>query len=267
VSRTTLARGEVYLLRAAGTIRFGAGWQDAEYIGADGDGFGGADVTGRTDVGLDTGIKQVLPERGRKPAPPRDDRTKWFEPLRSDHVYHLLVTGEGQPLTFGLVTADSSPAGSGAITVSLYPLSSGPPPLGEALETVMVPAREKVSVHSRLAAQAGTIYLLRAAGEVQVGGPRHLGDAEFHDYKGDGRGHNEGEEGVDFGVGVDEPIIGLGHDPRARKWGPFRNDHTYYLLYAGAGQPVGLNYHDTGGKSGVFKDNQGFLPVTIFVAP
>jgi hypothetical protein len=265
--RTPLEDGAQYLLRAAGSVRGPAGWQDAEYAGVDGDPWGGADVIGQTDVGVDLGVKQVLPARGRKPAPPSDDRLKWFEPFQASHVYHLLVTGQGQPLTVRLsVVPDVPPPQEGAITVSLFRLSAAPA-LGTPLETVMVPAREKVTVRSRLVAQPAVVYLLRAAGEVQVGGPRHMGDAEFHDYKADGRGYNEGEEGVDFGVGVDEPVIGLGHDPRARKWGPYRRDHTYYLLYRGQGAPLLLNYHDTGGKSGIYKDNEGALPVTVYPVP
>jgi hypothetical protein len=264
--RAPLEDGALYLLRAAGAVRGPGGWQDAEYAGRDGDGWGGADAVGPTDVGLDVGVKRVLPARGRKPAPPSDDRLKWFEPFRADHVYHLLVTGQGRPLTLRLVAAEgAAPLPEGAITVSLHRLS--PATLGAPLETVMVPAREKVAVRSRLVAPAGVVFLLQAAGEVQVGGPRHMGDAEFHDYKPDGRGYNEGEEGVDFGVGVDEPTIGLGHDPRARKWGPYRRDHVYYQLYRGEGAPLVLNYHDTGGKSGVYKDNEGALPVTIFPVP
>jgi hypothetical protein len=266
--RAPLEDGALYLLRAAGTVHGAGGWQDAEYAGTDGDPWGGADVVGHADVGVDVGLKQVLPASGRKPAPPSEQRLKWFEPFRSDHVYHLLVTGQGRALTLRLVTAeDLPPPGEGVITVSLTRLSPAPPALGVPLETVRVPAREKVTVRSRLVAEAGRVYLLQAAGEVQVGGPRHMGDAEFHDYKADGRGYNEGEGGVDFGVGVDDPVIGLGHDPRARKWGPYRRDHTYYLLYRGQGAPLVLNYHDTGGKSGVYKDNEGTLPVTIFPVP
>ena len=110
---------------------------------------------------------------------------------------------------------------------------------------------------------------------MQVGGPGAMGDAEFHDYHADGHGFNEGEAGVDFGLGVDEPTVGRpdapttgpNHPQRQRKWGQFRLDHTYYLLYAGTGDAIGLNYHDSGGKTGIYKDNDGFLPVSIFAVP
>jgi hypothetical protein len=265
---TALAAGDLYLLEAAGAVALGAGWLDAECMAGADDPFP-ADVVGTVDVGLDVGIAEVLPARGRVPAPPSGRRLKWFEGCPPDHRYHLLVTGTGEPLAPRLLLPQGAAGatGAGAVKVSLRRLTPGPPPVGDGLEKVMVPAREKVSVRSRLVGQHGVVYLLQAAGEVQVGGPRHMGDAEFHDYKADGRGYNEGEQGVDFGVGVDDPVIGLGHDPRARKWGPYRRDHTYYMLYAGTGQPITLNYHDTGGKSGVFKDNEGSLPVTIFLAP
>src|SRR5207247_4400033 len=173
---------------------------------------------------------------------------KWFGGYRADHVYYLLVTGTGAPLALTLVATGG---GAGALTLSLYRLSPAPPALGAPLETVMVPAREKVSVHSALRTDRRTIYLLQAAGEVQVGGPGAMGDAEFHDYHADGHGFNEGEAGVDFGLGVDEPTVGRpdapttgpNHPQRQRKWGQFHLDHTYYLLYAGTGDAIGLNYH------------------------
>jgi hypothetical protein len=265
-SPVVLDSGALFLLRALRRVPLSAGWVDAEYAGLDGDPFGAADVVGQADVGIDVGFTEVLPARGRKPAPVTDRRVKWFGAFRGDHVYYMIVTGAGRPLIARLIQPQGAQAGSGTIEISVFRLSPVPS-LGKPLETVMVPAREKVAVHSTLVGEAGKIYLLQAAGEVQVGGPGHMGDGEFHDYKADGRGYNEGEEGVDFGVGVDEPVIGLGHDPRARKWGPYRRDHTYYMLYAGTGQPIVLNYHDTGGKSGVYKDNAGSLPVRIFSAP
>jgi hypothetical protein len=261
--RTALLAGELYLLRATGSVALGSQHLDAEY--AFGDGATASDLAGDLDVGLDIGIKQILPATGRHPAPPCYQRLKWFGAFRSDHAYHLLVTGGGLPLSVSLVRPTGG-AGTGVIDVALFPLTPSPA-LATPLETVLVPAREKISVRSQLTGAQGAVYLLQAAGEVQVGGPGHMGDAEFHDYKADGRGHNQGENGVDFGVGIDEPVIGAGHDPRHYKWGEFRTDHTYYLLYAGTGQPIGLNYHDTGGKTGVFKDNEGSLPVTIFRVP
>jgi hypothetical protein len=264
-----LAAGQIYLLKASGAVTVGGRQQDAEWLVSDA---GAADLAGETDVGVDVGIKRVLPATGRKPAPPTNERLKWFGAYRPEHVYYLLVTGTGAPLSLRLIT--TGPA-TGALTVAIYRLTPAPPGIGAPLETVMVPAREKVMVHSTIKPAPNAVHLLQAVGEVQVGGPGAMGDAEFHDYKADGRGFNEGEAGVDFGVGVDQPEIGAPgapttgsqHPQRDRKWGAFRLDHTYFMLHAGTGDAIGLNYHDSGGKTGIYKDNDGFLPVTIFPVP
>jgi hypothetical protein len=269
VATAPLGSGQIYLLRASGVVEAGSLGQDAEWAFA-ADGSGPRDRVGAADVGLDVGVKRVLPALGRKPAPPSTERLKWFPDFRGDHVYYLLVTGAGVPLSLHLVAAGPV---TGVLTVSVFRLSPAPPPLGAPLETLMVPAREKVIVRS--ATRPRSVCLLQAVGEVQVGGPGAMGDAEFHDYHADGSGYNEGEAGVDFGLGIDEPTVGdpaapttgPGHPQRRLKWGAFRRDHTYYMLYAGRGEPIAFNYHDSGGKTGVYKDNDGFLPVSIFALP
>jgi hypothetical protein len=269
-SSAPLAAGQMYLLKATGVVTVGNRRQDAEWTFADGS--EPADLVAATDVGIDVGIKRVLPALGRKPAPPSDERLKWFGGYRPDHVYYLLVTGTGAPLSLRLISAEPP---KGALTLAIYRLTPAPPAIGAPLETVMVPAREKVLVQSALRPAPGSIHLLQAVGEVQVGGPGAMGDAEFHDYHPDGRGFNEGEAGVDFGLGVDQPEIGSPgaattgsqHPQRRHKWGAFRMDHTYYMLHAGTGDAIGLNYHDSGGKTGVYKDNEGFLPLSIFPVP
>lgn len=249
--------GAPFLLKATGAVEVAGRTIDAEYSQ------NGDDLVEGIDVGVDVGRKELLPARGRIPAPASDRRVKWFGAFRPDHTHYLLFTGDGEPLAPRLVLPPGAGPRTGTISLTIYRL----PVFTRLWESVMVPARAKVPVHSGLTAVAGTTYLLQATGEVQVGGAGHMGDAEFHDYKSDGRGHNEGENGVDFGVGVDEPTIGGGNDPRQRKWGSFRLDHSYYMLYTGAGRPIVLNYHDTGGKSGVYKDNAGFLPVNIWAIP
>lgn len=239
VTRTALARGQLYLLRASG-----------------------AGVGGGPALALDVGEELRLPGAGRKPAPPSGRPPAWVVGPRGAYT---ILTGTGAPRPL------RSRAG-GRVLLSIFPLTPAPPRLGDPIETVLVPAREKVAVRSAARPAAGAVYLLQAAGEVQVGGPGNLGDAEFHDYRADGSGSNEGEAGVDFGLGVDEPTIpvsttGPHHPQRRLKWGAFRTDHTYYLLYRGTGEPIGLNYHDSGGRTGVYRDNEGFLPVSIFALP
>jgi hypothetical protein len=265
-TRASLAPGELYLVRAAGAVGAGLQAQDAEFAGWAADGSGAADSVDGTDVGIDIGVSETLPATGRRPAPPSPLRCKWFGGFRPDHVYYLLVTGAGAQLWIHLVRPAGAPFEPGALTLALFRLSPAPPALGAPLETVVIDGTWPGTTPSRLASTAGAIYVIEAAGEIQVGGPGHMGDAEFHDYKADGRGHNEGEAEVDFGVGVDEPDV-PNHPQRTRKWGPFRRDHTYYMLFAGTGRPIGFNYHDSGGRSGRYKDNAGRLPVAIFAAP
>jgi len=103
--------------------------------------------------------------------------------------------------------------------------------------------------------------------EVSSGGK---GDSEYMDYDAAGTKYNEGESGADFGVGVDEIEVGLqprgagGYKPRLRWWGPFRKDHTYYLVFAGTGKPIQFLYFDSG-----YGDNSPTdkLTVKVFAAP
>jgi hypothetical protein len=83
-SKTALAAGELYLLRASGAIDVGGSSQDAEYAGA---GPAARDEAGAIDVGIDVGRRQIHPAMGRKPVPEGPGRAKWFGPARADHTY------------------------------------------------------------------------------------------------------------------------------------------------------------------------------------
>jgi hypothetical protein len=124
---------------------------------------------------------------------------------------------------------------------------------------------------TKLVTQLGVIYLLQASGAGGVGGGGlKLGDADYMDWTADGTGKNEGEAGIDFGVGVDEPVVpmkgatGGSYVPRRNWWGPWRMDHIYYLLFVGTGKPIALAYHDTG-----YGDNSktDALTVKVFATP
>jgi hypothetical protein len=264
--RTSFERDALYLLKAVGAVNLAGQRLDAEYAGSDP--ANAADLVAGVDVGIDTGLLQINPANGRTAVPPGPGRAKWFGKARGDAVYFMVVTGAGQPLSLELRAPPGPTAGSGSIRVSAFRLTPLPPGIGEPLELVTVDGELKTSIQmSKLVPAEGSVYLLQCAGELQVGGPGNLGDAEFDDYRPDGTGWNEGEGGVDFGVGVDEPVIGMGHTPRKYKWGPYRKDHVYYMLYAGTGKPIVFNYHDTGGRTGRYNDNAGSLPVKIFAVP
>jgi hypothetical protein len=112
---------------------------------------------------------------------------------------------------------------------------------------------------------------VQASGQGKVArGATNFGDAEYMDYDAEGTRYNEGEGGADFGVGVDEVMVGLqprgpgGYKPRLRWWGPWRKDHTYYLLFAGTGKPIDFLYFDSGyGDNGPMDK----ITVKIFAAP
>jgi hypothetical protein len=217
------------------------------------------DTFGGADVGLDTGMKElVLSGAGRNTDMYGPGRLKWFGGFRADHVYFQVVTGNGMPLSLRLVKPAGGGAGdSGSLTVSFYKLTPGPPALEDASDTVMVSYLKGVSETSKVTPAAGKIYLLQSLGESQVGGPGNNGDADFDDYR-NGATPNEGEGGADFGICVDEGCLAK----RTKKWGLFRKDHTYYMLYAGTGMPIKFTYCDTG-----YGDNLGAVPVKLFQVP
>jgi hypothetical protein len=265
-TKTSLATGEIFLLRATGSVDLGGDKLDAEFGGWGAGAGAAADEVGGADVGIDVGLQQIHAAMGRKEVPPGPGRMKWVGAFRADHRYYMTVTGAGQPLTIKLNKPASAAAGTGAITVALLKLSPAPPALGTALETVMVPVL-KVTNTTKLTTDKNGIYILQASGfGIVGGGGTHQGDAEYMDWTVDGAGKNEGEGGVDFGIGVDEPDVGKpsGHNPRLRWWGPWRKDHTYYMVFAGTGSPISFTYHDTG-----YGDNSktDMLAVGVFLAP
>jgi len=263
--KTSLAMGELYLLKAAGVVDVGAQKVDAEFA------FGGGapvDEAGGADIGVDVGRKQIHPAVHTTATPDGPGRMKWYVGFREDHVYYMTVTGAGAPLTLKL--AKPGGTGTGAISVSVIALSPAPPRVGAELETVMIPVTKTVVAGTKVT-EAGKLYLLQAAGAGKVGGGgTHLGDAEYMDWDVEGTRKNEGEAGADFGIGVDEIVVGMrgttgaGYQPRLRWWGPWRKDHTYYMLFAGTGKVIQFLYFDSG-----YGDNSPTdrLTVKIFDVP
>ena len=251
-SKTKLDTGELFLLKAVGVVDFGGSKVDAEYAGD-------ADMSGGTDVGIDTGMKElILPGAGAAGPMTSANRMKWFGGPRADHTFYMVVIGAGAPASLKLIKPAGASAGTGSIAVSIYRLTPMAEGLGKALETVMVILKPKTLTEtSMLKPAAASVYLLRAFGESQVGGAGNNGDADFDDYK-SGTSANEGEGGKDFGICIDEPCS----IKRMRKWGPFRKDHNYYMLYAGNGMAINFAYCDTG-----YNDNAGSLPVEIYNVP
>jgi hypothetical protein len=266
--KTSLGMGEIFLLRASGLVDLGGSKMDAEYVLSDN---GGDDtVANMLDVGVDVGVLQVHAGFHTTPGVAGPERAKWREGFRPDHVYYLTVTGEGKPLTLKLVKPAGSGAGTGAIDVALIKLFPAPPKLGAELETVPIPLTKTV-VASKMDTVAGKLYVLQAAGRGKVGGGgTHEGDAEYMDWDEAGTKKNEGEAGADFGIGVDEIVVGMkgangaSYEARKRWWGLWRMDHTYYMVFTGTGKPIQFLYFDSGYGDNAKDVN---LTVKIFAAP
>ncbi len=257
-SQASLAKGELFLLRAAGAIDLGGTKVDAEFASADGT--TGMDKVGAVDVGLDDGAKElILLGAGAAPPAAGPNRMKWFGGFRADHVYYMWVTGAGVPLVLNLAKPDAAPAGTGSIDIAIYQLTPTPTGIGKALETISVSVVSKTARSmSAMPTKLGAVYLLRSASQGHVGGAYLVGDADFDDYDASSTNANQGEGGADFGIGVDEGCIAL----HKFKWGPYRKDHDYYMLYAGTGMPVSFSYCDTG-----YGDNSGNMPVDLYAVP
>ncbi len=237
-----LEAGELYLLKASGTVQAGADNED------------GVVVTG---MGADAAVPSQ-----NAPLPPTPNRRRWVGGSRSTHIYYMIVSGAGQPLSFRLPTPRAQ-TGKGAITVSVFRLSPVPALFSIPLETVQVPVLER-KVATTLTTRPGVLYLLQASGSGRVGGGGlGQGDAEYMDYKADGTGAVDiGDANTDYGLGVDEADQST--SPRLRKWGAWRKDHTYYLLFAGTGQPIHFFFYDVKGGYG---DNSPTDALTVKVFP
>gem|GEM_PF-6295995 len=254
-SKISLDLGELFLLKATGSVGDAADTTDAEFGGATA-AAPGQDLVAGTDVGIDVGVKLE-----RVPNGTTAGRKKWFGPYRADHTYYMTLTGAGTPLTVKLVRAGAATS-PGSIVVSIVRLS---PTLAitTPLETLKVPVNRQMA-HTQMTPEKGTVYLLQAAGSGKTGGANlGLGDADWMDWSADGTGKEDiGDNNVDYGLGVDEANTAV--TPRLRWWGLWRKDHTYYLLYLGGGVPIQFMYYDSG-----YTDNSATdqLTVQVFAVP
>jgi hypothetical protein len=276
---TSLTQGGLYLLKATGGVAVGDQLQDAEFASAPG-GTGATDSVDGTDVGIDVGLQQIHPAMGGSQVLLGPGRMKWYGSFRPDHTYYMLVTGAGKPLTLKLVS--SGAASSGEIAVSLFllaptplatdkptpgpiPPAPAPPNIGtKVVETVQVPAAKTI-IKSAQAGESNTMYLLQASGAVRCGGGGlMLGDAEYDDWAATGAGANNDDGPCDFGVGVDEASTNTCAGLRAHWWGAYRNDHIYFMLYAGTSNPISFLYFDSGYGDNTATDT---MTVSVFRAP
>lgn len=254
--QTSLDAGELFLLKAAGSVKAGGDTIDAEYGGFSA-GTPGQDVMRGTDVGVDVGVPAQDVPAGAAPG-----RRHWFGGYRPDHTYYMIVGGAGRPLTLRLLSSGGRARGGG-ITVSVFRLSSAPSALPAPLEALAVPVVERI-VPTAMTTRLGAVYLLQASGSGRVGGGGlGQGDAEYMDYNADGTGQVDiGDLHTDYGLGVDE--VDQSVSPRLHKWGLWRKDHTYSMLFAGTGRPVHFFFYDVKGGYG---DNSKTDTLTVKVFP
>ncbi|BDI33757.1 hypothetical protein CCAX7_58080 [Capsulimonas corticalis] len=112
-------KSAVYLLQAIGQGRVGGGGLgqgDAEYMDYDASGAGQVDVgDGNTDYGLGVDESDLA----------KSPHAHWWGPWRQDHVYDMLFTGTGKPISFMFYDVaggygDNSPTDT--LTVKVYAL-------------------------------------------------------------------------------------------------------------------------------------------------
>ncbi|MGA3050414.1 MAG: T9SS type A sorting domain-containing protein [Chitinispirillaceae bacterium] len=251
--KTSLDSGQVFLLKACGALQFGAYALDAEY-GSFSQGASIKDSVGTTYIGINIGVTYPRVLSGVTEGPMR-----WFGPYNASHIYYMTVSGSGKPLTMTVVKADSTAPISGAITVSLVRLSPFPQTFSPQLDSLQAPLTRTI-VYSHLSPSKPAIYLLSCAGEGKVGGSGlGYGDAEYDDYTDTPGSSSEdvGDAGIDYGIGVDDTNV-TSTIPRSYWWGPWRLDHTYYMLYAGTGKPISFLYFDSN-----YGDNSTTIKLTV----
>lgn len=236
--KANLDKGEVFLLKAVGTFDMGTDKWDAEFGGFAAGGIG-QDQAGGIDIGIDVGLRQGRVLKGAVPG-----RMKWFGGYRADHVYYMLVTGTGAPLSLKLIRPMGT-EGNGSVTVSMYRISPYPQSLKGVLDSLLAPVTQQ-TVRTALTTDKATVYLLQAGGAGKVGGANlGLGDADYMDWDVNGGGQLDiGDLNVDYGLGVDES--NTAQSPRRYWWGPWRKDHIYYTLFQGTGNTIGFTYYDSG---------------------
>jgi hypothetical protein len=253
--KTGCTSGELYLLKAIGTVSSGTDEVDAEF-GGFGTGVTGTDLVGGVDVGIDIGIQKLRQNK--------TGREKWAGPYNPNHIYYMLVTGTGIPLTLKL-TKSGTAAATGSITVALIRLSPYPPQIGvSSLDSVLVPVIQQI-VHTTVKPTKSAVYLLQCSGQGHAGGNNAgMGDADYMDYDSTtGAGAEDiGDCNTDYGVGIDDTVCKCNMTPRTYWWGLWRKDRFYYTLYTGTGNPITIMFFDSG-----YGDNSTTAKLKVKVYP
>jgi hypothetical protein len=137
----------------------------------------------------------------------------------------------------------------------------GPPAVVPVLLETLTVESNGNTVQSSFALEAGSSYRLIVSGEIvtrddDVG--RFNGDADY--WYGGIFGANDGFNGVDFGVAIDDSDI---DGERSPDWGEFADSHVYQATMSGTGAQLTAQYHDHDYDNG----NSGSLTLEIWGPP
>ena len=166
------------------------------------------------------------------------------------------------PATPPVATPTATPAATPTPTVAVTPPEPPPTPVPTTAPTPGGPVDESFPLLTNGAVATSTDvlakgrrYRILVSGTFPIGGPGDgLGDAEYADFAHppdslvDGCDSSSGSF-VDIGISLD------GNEP---DWGPYRDDHTYDVTYAGRDAPVTIQYRDCN-----VGDNRGDISVRI----
>jgi hypothetical protein len=215
------------------------------------------------------------------------------QPLSLNMVLPPMASASGS-ITVSLYALSPAPPAMYILAHSTMPKPPAPPKIcGAVLDSIDVSVLTPAVVTSKYPTNAGKMYLLQASGTAPTGSADlGDGDAEYMSFGSVNdataayplfNGYNDGEACADFGLGVDELTVSHCHMNtmcihRKNWWGTvgiarnstttyssptYRNDHVYYMIYAGTGKPISFVYFDSG-----YGDNQPFdILARIFPLP
>ena len=156
------------------------------------------------------------------------------------------------PNTIGDAPATDAPATDAAID-AMIDAPPDAPPVWTTVDTLTVSCLG-MTVNSTFVLQTGVMYKLLASGECTTNTQNNShGDAEYF-------GYNIGTTydtyaGIDSGIAVDDATPGATKQPQ---WGVFSAQHTYEVMWPGAGATIALKFH-----SSDYSNNAGSLMVRI----
>ena len=152
------------------------------------------------------------------------------------------------------VSSDAPPAIDAAmIDAAMIDAPIDAPPVWTTVDTLTVSCLG-MTVTSTFVLQTGIMYKLHAFGECVTNTQNgSKGDPEYF-------GYNVGQTydtyaGIDSGIAIDDPTPGATKNPR---WGMFSAQHTYEVMWPGAGATVAAKFH-----SSDYSNNAGTLTLQI----